>query len=39
MTTPVPLSMIGDSDAATCKDGVCALPAAQTESDQEFSAQ
>lgn len=39
MTTPAPLNMFGDPDAAACKDGVCAVPAVQTESDQEFSAQ
>jgi hypothetical protein len=39
MTTPTPLSMIGDPDAAGCKDGVCAVPAAQTDADRDLSAQ
>ncbi|MEO6504451.1 MAG: hypothetical protein ABIW36_03950 [Terrimesophilobacter sp.] len=26
MTESAPLSMIGDLDAATCVDGVCAIP-------------
>jgi hypothetical protein len=28
MTGPAPLSMIGDPDAASCVDGICAIPAA-----------
>jgi hypothetical protein len=32
------LSMIGDPDAASCVDGVCAIPAATAGPDQAFSA-
>jgi hypothetical protein len=27
MTEPAPLSMVGDPDAASCVDGICAIPA------------
>jgi hypothetical protein len=37
MTEPAPLSMIGDPDAASCVDGVCAIPA-EAGQDQPASA-
>ncbi len=37
MTAPVPLNMIGDPDAASCVDGVCAIPVAETDADRPFS--
>jgi hypothetical protein len=37
MTGPAPLSMIGDPDAASCIDGICAIPAAAAAPERVFS--